>query len=191
MTRPPGVSTKRSATSVIGIARTLGTWRGPVQDHRPAAFRVKSRELFSNRCRGEPAVRPSLAIFSVRMTLRCCDFSLPASRTAKRSSTILEGMPAGLAIDFDAVTAELRRRQGGYGRGRRMAIESDRAEAAERRPARRDHRRADRADDSEQGLGELAAHDARRARRSRTAPRARSGRRSRGRGPATPIWPAS
>lgn len=42
--------------------------------------------------------------------------------------TILEGLPAGLAIDFDAVTLELRRRQGGYGRGRRMAIESDRAE---------------------------------------------------------------
>src|SRR5581483_4216399 len=42
--------------------------------------------------------------------------------------TVLEGVPSGLAIDFDAVTAELRRRQGGYGRGRRMAIESDRAE---------------------------------------------------------------
>ncbi|MGH9384709.1 MAG: chorismate synthase [Vicinamibacterales bacterium] len=42
--------------------------------------------------------------------------------------TILEGLPAGLAIDFDAITADLRRRQGGYGRGRRMAIESDRAE---------------------------------------------------------------
>jgi chorismate synthase len=42
---------------------------------------------------------------------------------------IVEGMPAGLSIDFDAVTANLRRRQGGYGRGRRMAIESDRAEA--------------------------------------------------------------
>jgi chorismate synthase len=42
---------------------------------------------------------------------------------------ILEGVPAGLTLDFDAVTAELRRRQGGYGRGRRMAIESDRAEA--------------------------------------------------------------
>src|SRR4029079_5919555 len=41
---------------------------------------------------------------------------------------ILEGMPAGLTIDFDAVTTQLRRRQGGYGRGRRMAIESDRAE---------------------------------------------------------------
>src|SRR5262249_19073274 len=42
---------------------------------------------------------------------------------------ILEGVPAGLAIDFDALTADLRRRQTGYGRGRRMAIESDRAEA--------------------------------------------------------------
>jgi chorismate synthase len=41
---------------------------------------------------------------------------------------ILEGIPAGLPIDIDAVTHDLRRRQGGYGRGRRMAIESDRAE---------------------------------------------------------------
>jgi len=42
---------------------------------------------------------------------------------------IVEGIPAGLAIDFDAITTELRRRQGGYGRGRRMAIESDHAQA--------------------------------------------------------------
>jgi len=42
--------------------------------------------------------------------------------------TILEGMPAGLSIDFEAVTTQMRRRQGGYGRGRRMAIESDRAQ---------------------------------------------------------------
>src|ERR687887_1267236 len=42
---------------------------------------------------------------------------------------ILEGVPAGLTVDFDSVTKELRRRQGGYGRGRRMAIESDRADA--------------------------------------------------------------
>jgi chorismate synthase len=42
---------------------------------------------------------------------------------------ILEGVPAGLALDFDAITVQLRRRQGGYGRGRRMTIESDRAEA--------------------------------------------------------------
>lgn len=41
---------------------------------------------------------------------------------------ILEGIPAGLRIDLDRVTRDLRRRQGGYGRGRRMAIESDRAD---------------------------------------------------------------
>jgi chorismate synthase len=41
---------------------------------------------------------------------------------------IIEGLPAGLDMDFEAVTSHLRQRQGGYGRGRRMAIESDRAE---------------------------------------------------------------
>jgi chorismate synthase len=41
---------------------------------------------------------------------------------------ILEGMPAGLHIDLDAVNEQLKRRQGGYGRGRRMVIESDKAE---------------------------------------------------------------
>jgi chorismate synthase len=40
----------------------------------------------------------------------------------------LDGMPAGLEIDIDALNGQLRRRQGGYGRGRRMQIESDRAE---------------------------------------------------------------
>jgi chorismate synthase len=41
---------------------------------------------------------------------------------------IIDGVPAGLSVDFDQVTQELRRRQAGYGRGRRMAIECDRAE---------------------------------------------------------------
>jgi len=41
---------------------------------------------------------------------------------------ILDGVPAGLTIDFDHITQDLHRRQGGYGRGQRMAIESDRAD---------------------------------------------------------------
>ncbi|MGD9902307.1 MAG: chorismate synthase [Vicinamibacterales bacterium] len=40
---------------------------------------------------------------------------------------IVDGLPAGLPIDLDRLTLALRRRQGGYGRGRRMAIESDTA----------------------------------------------------------------
>ena len=41
---------------------------------------------------------------------------------------ILEGLPAGLKVSSDFVNAELNRRQGGYGRGGRMKIESDRVE---------------------------------------------------------------
>lgn len=40
----------------------------------------------------------------------------------------VEGVPAGLTVAADAIDAELRRRQGGYGRGGRMRIESDRVE---------------------------------------------------------------
>ena len=41
---------------------------------------------------------------------------------------ILEGLPAGVKVSSEFVNAELKRRQGGYGRGGRMKIESDRAE---------------------------------------------------------------
>jgi chorismate synthase len=40
----------------------------------------------------------------------------------------MDGVPAGLSVDIDALNHQLKRRQGGYGRGRRMQIESDRAE---------------------------------------------------------------
>jgi chorismate synthase len=40
----------------------------------------------------------------------------------------IDGMPAGLQVDIDGLNAQLKRRQGGYGRGRRMQIESDKAE---------------------------------------------------------------
>src|SRR6185503_21232643 len=38
---------------------------------------------------------------------------------------LVEGLPAHLPIDFDFIDHELRRRQGGYGRGGRMKIEKD------------------------------------------------------------------
>ncbi|MBI1953667.1 MAG: chorismate synthase [Candidatus Omnitrophica bacterium] len=43
-------------------------------------------------------------------------------------TAILEGMPAGLALGPRSINEELRRRQMGYGRGGRMAIELDRVE---------------------------------------------------------------
>ncbi len=41
---------------------------------------------------------------------------------------LVQGLPAGVEVDLDLLNRELRRRQGGYGRGGRMKIESDSAE---------------------------------------------------------------
>jgi len=45
----------------------------------------------------------------------------------KGLTAIVEGVPAGLAISEDLIAADLSRRQGGYGRGKRQQIEQDRA----------------------------------------------------------------
>lgn len=42
--------------------------------------------------------------------------------------SLVEGMPAGVPMDNDFIDSELRRRQGGYGRGGRQKIETDHAE---------------------------------------------------------------
>src|SRR2546422_9307336 len=41
---------------------------------------------------------------------------------------LLSGLPAGLRIDFDFVNREMKRRQGGYGRGGRKERETDNAQ---------------------------------------------------------------
>lgn len=41
---------------------------------------------------------------------------------------LVDGFPAGVTIDTSCIDAELRRRQGGYGRGGRQRIETDRVE---------------------------------------------------------------
>ncbi len=43
-------------------------------------------------------------------------------------TAILEGLPAGLKIDLEAINRDLARRQQGYGRGGRMKIEKDKVE---------------------------------------------------------------
>jgi chorismate synthase len=43
-------------------------------------------------------------------------------------TAIVDGVPAGLALDEEYIAGDLKRRQGGYGRSARMEIEQDRAE---------------------------------------------------------------
>ena len=45
-----------------------------------------------------------------------------------RLTAIIEGVPAGLPLTANYINVELKRRQGGYGRGARMKIESDQVE---------------------------------------------------------------
>ena len=90
---------------------------------------------------------------------------------------IIEGVPAGLRLTADELAIDLGRRQLGYGRGRRMAIEQDRAEILS--GVRRGETLGSpiALADQEPRLVELAAHDERRRRARRVArrraPRAR------------------
>ncbi len=43
-------------------------------------------------------------------------------------TALIEGLPANLPLDIDAINHQLKRRQGGYGRGARQQIESDKVE---------------------------------------------------------------
>ena len=58
------------------------------------------------------------------MTLR---FLTAGESHGERLTVILDGVPAGLTLREEDLAADLRRRQGGHGRGGRMAIEQDAA----------------------------------------------------------------
>src|SRR4051812_34012759 len=78
---------------------------------------------------------PSAADSSVRNASAnmLLDMANLSYRTAGESHgkallTLVEGLPAGVPVDTAFVDAELRRRQGGYGRGGRQKIETDHVE---------------------------------------------------------------
>src|SRR5215218_4819137 len=66
--------------------------------------------------------------FSIELKVSMLRFLTAGESHGPMLVMTLDGMPAGLELDVDALNTQLRRRQGGYGRGRRMQIESDRAE---------------------------------------------------------------
>jgi len=61
--------------------------------------------------------------------MRAISFRTAGESHGRGLVALMEGMPAGLPLSMERdVDPDLSRRQGGYGRGRRMQIESDRAE---------------------------------------------------------------
>jgi chorismate synthase len=99
---------------------TRATRAAALQENR----RTQTLEDRRVACAELPRVR-RIFVYDRRRMLRF----LTAGESHGRSLVvILEGLPAGLRVDVDQIARDLRRRQGGYGRGRRMAIESDRAD---------------------------------------------------------------
>src|SRR5579862_5538079 len=60
--------------------------------------------------------------------MSCLSYRTAGESHGKALIALVEGMPAGIPIDSTFIDGELRRRQGGYGRGGRQKIETDRAE---------------------------------------------------------------
>lgn len=74
---------------------------------------------------GAPFPPPPVARYVARMPLR---FTTAGESHGPALLAVLEGMPAGLPVLATDIDTELARRQQGYGRGRRMQIETDRIE---------------------------------------------------------------
>ena len=62
------------------------------------------------------------------MTFPMLRYSTAGESHGKCLVTSIEGLPYGTPVDLEKVNAELLRRQGGYGRGARMKLETDQAE---------------------------------------------------------------
>src|SRR5216684_7680731 len=65
------------------------------------------------------------ARFSIRITILMLRFLTAGESHGPELVAIIEGAPAGFDIDLAAINHDLARRQKGYGRGGRMAIEKD------------------------------------------------------------------
>ncbi|HZL35966.1 MAG TPA: chorismate synthase [Tepidisphaeraceae bacterium] len=60
--------------------------------------------------------------------MACLTYRTAGESHGRGLIALVEGMPAGVPVDLAFIDGELRRRQGGYGRGGRQKIETDHAE---------------------------------------------------------------
>ncbi|HKD38487.1 MAG TPA: chorismate synthase, partial [Pirellulales bacterium] len=69
-------------------------------------------------------------MFYVKTTLlaRMLRYLTAGESHGKALAALVDGFPAGVTIDTQPIDVELRRRQGGYGRGGRQRIETDAVE---------------------------------------------------------------
>jgi chorismate synthase len=117
---------KQATAPVVSRPAAKAPGRRGCLRHSPArrARACAARHLTARRkslARGR-APAPRLGSLEARMVFR---FLTAGESHGPGLTAILEGLPSGLGLDPEAVDAELRRRQGGHGRGARMQIEVD------------------------------------------------------------------
>lgn len=66
--------------------------------------------------------------YYLRLTMATLTYRTAGESHGPALLALIEGMPAGVPVDKTFIDAELRRRQGGYGRGGRQKIETDTAQ---------------------------------------------------------------
>ena len=72
--------------------------------------------------------RTKISLYPTAFTKSCCTITRPANRTARQWSRWSTASPPAWKSTKHRSTPELRRRQGGYGRGGRQKLESDHVE---------------------------------------------------------------
>src|SRR2546425_10106509 len=90
---------------------------------RAASFRAF--RLFLTVARLSFKIRYARGIRAPRQKDSMLRFQTAGESHSQALVALLSGLPAGLRIDFDFVNREMKRRQGGYGRGGRMKLETD------------------------------------------------------------------
>ncbi len=96
------------------------------QEH-PAEGEPASRRLRSRRRRARAQTAPEADGPPKLQLAMALELTTAGESHGPGLTCIVQGMPAGLALDRDALDRDLARRQLGHGRGGRMKIESDRA----------------------------------------------------------------
>src|SRR2546428_9416285 len=89
------------------------------------AARCRASGLFLTVARLSFKIRYARGIRTPRQKDPMLRFQTAGESHGQALVALLSGLPAGLRIDFNFVNREMKRRQGGYGRGGRMKLETD------------------------------------------------------------------
>src|SRR5574341_425913 len=116
---------RRFTTSCIVVKAAL-TDTKDVPPLRPGAnVPVKEAHAKSQGKKREVFYYSRFTIYDLLIVFR---FTTAGESHGRALVAIVEGLPAGLAVEIEQINHELWRRQQGYGRGARMKIEQDRVE---------------------------------------------------------------